>query len=257
MNRLRDVDLIEAGLDRLKEQFHVQLAEKVLALLQVGAVAKTQRERLEPAKIAVQFAHHCVRCKKNRAAVDAAGEAAANRLRFRDALEPLAHFVFQRGDVVVADRVEVGWVVVAPRVEKALVCRVGIGAADELNRHQVMCRNHACVVRMKLVAKTLFFKPLANGVDAMSDDERRTLDLLGQEIAQWPVERAGQLDRLATLGNERERAVEVTDGFRRVGKHALARLVGGEVEQLGLIGISQVNDPFDVLMHVRIIYSTT
>ena len=249
LNRLGDVDVAEAGLDRLEEHSHVQLAEKIVALLQVGAVAEAQRERLEPAKVAAQFAHHSVRRQEHRAAVDAAGETAAYGLGFRDALEPFANFIFQRGDVVVADQVEISGILVANRIKKSLVSRVGVGAADELDRDEIMRRNHARVVRMKLISETLFLEPLSNGIDAMSDDERRPLDLLGQKVAQRPVERTGQLDRLAVLGDERERAVEVADGFRRAVEHALARLPGGEVEQLGFVGVGQVNDAFDVLVH--------
>ena len=256
LNRLGDVDVAEAGLNRLEEHSQVQLAEKILALLQVGAVAEAQRKRLEPAKVAAQFAHHSVRRQEHRAAVYPAGETAADRLGFWDALEPFANFIFQRGDVVVANRAEVGGVVVAARIEKAFVRRVGVRAAYELDGHQIMRWNHARVVRMKLIAKSLFLEPLVNSIDAMSDDERRPLDLLCQKVAQRSVERAGQLDRLAVLGDKREGAVEVADGFRRAGEHALARLGAGEIVQLGLVGIGQVNDAFDVLVHDRRLFTS-
>ena len=256
LNRLSDVDVAEAGLNRLEEHSQVQLAEKILALLQVGAVTEAQRKRLEPAKVAAQFAHHSVRCQEHRAAVDPTGETAADRLGFRDALEPFTNFIFQRGDVVVANQAEVGGVVVAARIEKAFVRRVGVWAAYELDGHQIMRWNHARVVRMKLIAKSLFLEPLANIIDAMSDDERGPLDLLCQKIAQRSVERAGQLDRLTILGDKREGAIEVADGFWRAGEHALARLGAGEIMQLGLVGIGQVNDAFDVLVHDRRLFTS-
>ena len=68
---------------------------------------------------------------------------------------------------------------IAARVEEPLVRRVRIRAADELDRDEIMRRNHSCVVGMKLVPKTLFHEPLTDGINTVCDDERRPLDLLG------------------------------------------------------------------------------
>ena len=77
-------------------------------MLKVRAIAEAQRERLKSAEVEAQFAHHRVSGEKDCTTVDATGEAAADRFRFRDAFEPFSNFVFQRSYVVMADRVKIG-----------------------------------------------------------------------------------------------------------------------------------------------------
>ena len=94
LNRLCHVDVLEACVDWLEKHFHVQLTEEVLALLKVRSIAEGKCERLESAKVAAEFAHHRVGCEKHSAAVDTPGKTAADRLVFRDALNPFANLRF-------------------------------------------------------------------------------------------------------------------------------------------------------------------
>ena len=150
-----------------------------------------------------------------------------------------------------SDGVEISGVLVTYRIEKTLVGRVRIRAADELDGDEIMRRHHASVVWMKLVAESLRLEPLADGIDAMGDDERGPLDLLGEKVPERTIERPCQLHFFAIFCDECKRPIKVADRFRGAAKHALPCLIGRNVEKFSFTGVGQIDDAFDVFVHFQ------
>jgi len=50
-------------------------------------------------------------------------------------------------------------------------------------------------------------------VDSLGDDQRRSVDSLGQKVSKWPVETSGQHHSLAILRHDCERAIDAENSF--------------------------------------------
>jgi len=104
----------------------------------VGTVTDVEHKGFEARKTHAQLTHDVVGGKEDAAAVDAAGEAYANGLMRRHALQPLRELVGNRAHVCGPYLVQVGGQHSLGRREKTCIDRVGIGAPDQLERNHVM-----------------------------------------------------------------------------------------------------------------------
>jgi hypothetical protein len=67
---------------------------------------------------------------------------------------------------------------------------------------------------MKLVVPSTPPKLGGDFVDALGDNERGTLDSLGQEVSQRPIETAREEDSVTVLDHQSERAVELKNSVQ-------------------------------------------
>src|SRR5205814_1505991 len=130
---------------------------------------------------------------------------------------------------------------VACRREESAVRGIGIGAAHQLDLHDVMGGNHARVGRMELIVEAKLAKLPADGVDAIGDDQNWPVVMLGDEIAQQPADGTGHADTLAALPYQRELAV---DG----GNAVAARDEGASLLYLHVVNtiagwVGEIDDP--------------
>src|SRR4051812_36325822 len=95
-----------------------------------------------------------VRGEKDAAAINAAGEANADGLRWRNGIQPLRDLRNQRGDVLFPNHIEVRRESVRLRIKKARVHRIRIRTADQLQLYDVVRRHHPRITRMKLTVET-------------------------------------------------------------------------------------------------------
>ena len=99
-----DPHLIGADGDRLQEQLHPQPAQELLGLLEVGPAAiHRQRECLEPRRAVAAPQQRMVGEQEDRAAIDAAREADAERLPRRHPVQPAGDLVIGSRDIAGAD----------------------------------------------------------------------------------------------------------------------------------------------------------
>ena len=151
-----------------------------------------------------------------------------------------------------ADDVEIGGQRRTGRREEARIGRIGIGTADQLHLDDVVRRRHACVARMELAFEAFFLERPMQGVDAVGDEERRSLAALREEIAHGPVERSRHPDGDAVAGHERERTGDCPHARRIGGRHAASRLLEVEIVQPVERRIDQVDDAFNRVVHDRL-----
>ena len=164
-------------------------------------------------------------------------------------LQPLRDLFRQRGDVGAANLIKIGGQSAGCGRKEARVDRIGIGASDELQLDDVVCRHHARVAGVKLRVQTFGLEPVEDRIDAVSHDQRRALSALGQKIAHGPVERTRHFDRLARPREQGERTLNSPHGFRRMVEQELAGVVDAQVVDLVCIGVRQVDDSFNVVVH--------
>ena len=126
--------------------------------------------------------------EEDRAAIHTAGETNPNGFTGRQAAEPLPDLAAQGADVVFAQLLEVGGKGVALRREEALVNRVGIGATNEVDLHDMMSGNHSGIAGMELRPESLLLQPIPDRVDAVGHDEGGAFLALGQKIAHRPIQ---------------------------------------------------------------------
>ena len=72
--------------------------------------------------------------------------------------------------------------------------------------------------------------------------------LLGEEVAQRPVERAREPHAAPVAADEREGSLDRAHVGRGTARDAGPRLVDGHVANAVLVGVGQVDDAFDVLV---------
>ena len=191
------------------------------------------------------------------AAVDAAGEADANR-RLSVAVpvevdQPFRRLVRQRADVSLANRVEVRGKRPAVGCEEARVGRLRIRAADERQLHDVVRRHHPRVAGVKLVLEARVDERRVQRVDAIRDEQRRAFVALRQEIPHRPIQRPRQADGDAVDGDDGKRPVDGADGGGVAAEHSPAGLVEVQVVEAGLLRVEQVDDAFDGAEHHGIV----
>src|ERR1700730_11806073 len=121
--------------------------------------------------------------QKDGTAVDAARKGHSDWLFFGNKPEPFSNFLRQRSDITPANLVQVCGQGVTLRREKAGVSRVWVGAANQLNLDDIMGRYHSCVARMELTGESLDVELLVYGIDAIGNDQRRTLLAFGKKVA--------------------------------------------------------------------------
>jgi hypothetical protein len=109
--------------------------------------------------------------QEDRAAVDAAGKAHADRLGCGNRQQPLLDFYVQCADVPPPDFGNVSGKGFARGCEETPIGRVGIGATDQLDFREMVCGNHARVAGMKLISEPAFVEPRLDRVDAMRHDQ--------------------------------------------------------------------------------------
>ena len=165
--------------------------------------------------------------------------------------EPAPQLGVQRLDVAPADQVDVGWQCAAWRIKEALVRRIGIGTPDQPQRGDVVRGRHARVRGMKLIGPPPPLELGANLIDSLGDDEHGAGGGLRQEIAQRPLQAAGQDDAIAVVRDERERAVDRQHAGWIRGEQRPVRTLEVTGPQM-LCGVrNQVDDLRDVLVHGR------
>lgn len=72
-----------------------------------------------------------------------------------------------------------------------------------------MCGNHARVAQVELISPSVTSELRCNLVDAIGNDQHRTIGGLCEKISHWTVETSRQQNALAILCEERERAVDI------------------------------------------------
>jgi hypothetical protein len=179
------------------------------------------------------------------AAVGAPGEQHAERLLARHRLEPAVDLPGERAHVGTADGVEVGRQHAAGRIEEAPVGGVRIGAADEAQGGDMVGRHHAGVRGMELPAVAQLHQAVADGVDALRDHQHGPGHFLGEEVAQGPVEAAGEADALALAGDQRERALDPEHRLGLPREDPPPRLLHIDVPDLLAGGRDEVEDARD------------
>ena len=95
---------------------------------------------------------------------------------------------------------------------------------------------------MELVHQAQGIELIADGVDAVGDDQDRPIVVLGDEVAQQPADGAGQAGALAALAHQGELAVDARDGAGVAAGHQGAGLLDGHVVDAVAVGVSQVDD---------------
>src|SRR5215210_7576303 len=103
--------------------------------------------------------------------------------------QPMRNFVYQRADIAFADFIEVRRKLVSLWIEETCVSRVRIRATNQLNLDDVMRRDHPRVAGMKLFAESILAQPTVDRVNAIGDDQRRSLVPLCEKVTYWPVHR--------------------------------------------------------------------
>ena len=132
-------------------------------LLYVGAIAQIEDEGFESTRIHATLEQRVIRGQEHAAAVDAAGEADADRSVRGNRVEPLANLVGERADVLLPDYIQIGRQGPHLRREESRVNRIGIRAAYELNFDDVMGGDHARgKLGWKLRVEAFFAEPLIN-----------------------------------------------------------------------------------------------
>ena len=91
---LRNLDALLPDLETLYKDVHahpeLSMEEmRTAGLAAVRAVIQVERERLQPGRVQAQLAHDMLHDDEHRPAVDSAREADADRLGFRDILQPV------------------------------------------------------------------------------------------------------------------------------------------------------------------------
>ena len=181
------------------------------------------------------------------AAVDAAGEEDAEGVLLRDGREPEADLLAQGADVGLTDDVEVRRQHTPGGIEEAPVGRIGVGAAHELDLGDVMGRDHPGVGGVELIAVPLPLQRVADRVDAVGHHQHGAVGLLGQEIAQRPVQAAGEPHPLVVAGEEGAGALDLQHVLRPLREQQAASFVHGQVEDLLVVVGHQVEHAGDGL----------
>src|SRR5712692_1002295 len=84
---------------------------------------------------------------------------------------PLADLLGQRADIPPADLIQVGGQRVAAGSEKARIRRIRVGAAQELDLEQIMCRHHPRVGGLKLIVQPLRAQEIMDRADPVRDHQ--------------------------------------------------------------------------------------
>jgi hypothetical protein len=101
---------------------------------------------------------------------------------------------------------------------------------------------------MELIAVPLPLQRFVDGVDPVGHHEHGAVRLLGQKVAQGPVEAAGQADPLAVAGDEGEGALDLQHVAGIFRKEKTAGVLHGHVEDV-LVGVGdEVADAGDGLL---------
>ena len=159
-------------------------------MLQVRTIAEGEGEGFEAGGVHAQLFHDVISGKKHRATIDAAGKTNANRLLLRNLAQPLGDFLREGANVTSSDFGQILRELISLRIEKAGVSGIGIRAADELNFHHVMGRNHPGVAGVELFGQTFPLEPLVNCINPIGHDQSRPFGAFGQKIAYRAVEGA-------------------------------------------------------------------
>ena len=197
----------------------------------VAAAVHGQGERLEPRRVHAEPQHGVVDDEEDRAAVDAAGEADADRAVGRAQPQPFGDLV-ARGRRCRRGRWRRGRPAgrCARGCEEAGIGRVGIGAADEGDVGDVMGGHHARVGRMELIGQPLLLEVAREWRRCGRRRPGPALPALGDEVAQRPADGAGHADVLAGRGDQGEIAVDAAHRGGIAGGDELPGLLGGHVE---------------------------
>ena len=115
------------------------------------------------------------------------------------------------------------------RREKAGVSRVWVGAANQLNLDDIMGRYHSCVARMELTGESFDLELLVYGIDAIGNDQRRTLLAFGKKVAHGPVQRASHADGFPLARQQREGTVNLAHRLGRAPQNTISRFLHGQV----------------------------
>src|SRR5262249_45241353 len=165
-----------------------------------------------------------------------------------ETIEPERDLVEEGADVGLADRVEVRWEDPARRIEEAAVDWSGGRGADELGLGRVVGGDHPGVGGGGVGAGPLPLQAVPDGVDPVGDHEQRPVRLLGEEIAQRPVEAPGEADLDSLLRHQGEGARDAEHSLGVVGQEQAPGRRDREVaEALVFIG-DEVQDAGDGLV---------
>ena len=190
------------------------------------------------------------------AAIHTAGETNPDGFTGRQAAEPLPDLVAQGADVVFAQLLEVGGKGVALRRKEALVNRVGIGATNQMNLHDVMSRNHAGIAGMELRPESLLLQPVPDRVNAVGHDEGGAFVALGQKVAHRTIQGAGQADDLPFFGHQREGSLDLPDRLSRAAPDALPRFLDAHIEDAVGSGIGEIYYSLEILAGDGLVHAT-
>ena len=104
---------------------------------------------------------------------------------------------------------------------------------------------------MELVSKTLGLKRAMQRVDAIGDEERRTVLSLGEKVAHRPVHRPCHPNGAAFGGDNGERAIDRANRTRVTAEDDTPRAVQVKVEKAVGRRVEEVDHAADVTMHGR------
>jgi hypothetical protein len=153
-----------------------------------------------------------IEAEQHRAAVHSTGERDADRGHRLLHREPAPKLGIQRLDVPAADDAGVRGKRRAGRIEEPLVNRIGIRTSDQTQRSHVVRGHHARVARMELVRPATARQLSPDLVDALGDDEHRSVGGLREEVPHRAVQASRQRHPLTLPRDERKGAVDVQHG---------------------------------------------
>ena len=125
-----------------------------------------------------------------------------------------------------------------------------VGAAQQMDRSDVVGRRHTRIGRMELVIHALLFQEIVNGINAFGQYQQRTVCQLGDEKTQRHADGAGHADDLAFDGKKGELPVDLTDSLRVSRPDQLTGLLNAHVVNDVLGWIGQINDT----VHIFLVY---
>ena len=134
--------------------------------------------------------------------------------------------------------------------EEPVITRIGVGAADLVDLHEMVRRDHPRVLRVELPADLLPAAILVEPVDPVGHDEVRAVVPLRHEVAERQADGPREADRLPVPGRDGEVAIGRFQPLDVAIVHRRFDLRERGARQSGLARSHQIHQAFHTSQHV-------